>query len=75
MKRICPQCPSAVVYLAASPDRAGEQEIASSLLALYLADKEAAIKQALLVGDMAHAHRLVDGDAFKRGASLLPDLM
>jgi putative chitinase len=75
---------SPAVDLVASPDRAGEQEIAASLLALFLADKETAIKQALLAGDMAHARRLVNGgsngldrfsDAFKRGTSLLPDLM
>jgi len=72
------------VDLIATPDRACEQDIASSLLALFLGDKEIAIKQALVAGDMAHARRLVNGgshgldqftDAFKRGAALLPDAM
>lgn len=70
--------------LVESPERAGEQDIASSLLALFLGDKETAIKQALMAGDMAQARRLVNGgshgldqftDAFNRGKALLPDTM
>ena len=72
------------VDLIESPERAGEQDIASSLLALFLADKEIAIKQALMAGDMSQARKLVNGgshgidrftDAFQRGNALLPDTM
>ncbi|QSN64251.1 peptidoglycan-binding protein [Caballeronia sp. M1242] len=72
------------VDLVETPERAGERDIAANLLALFLADKEIAIKQALVAGDMAHARRLVNGgshgldqftDAFRRGDALLPDAM
>ncbi|TCF96872.1 peptidoglycan-binding protein [Paraburkholderia strydomiana] len=72
------------VDLVSSPDLAGAQDIAANLLALFLADKEAAIKSALLSNNMAAARQLVNGgtngldrfvDAFQRGASLLPDAM
>lgn len=75
---------SPVVDLVASPDKACEKDIASSLLSLFLANKETAIKQALLAGDMVQARRLVNGgshgldrftDAFNRGAALLPDMI
>lgn len=72
------------VDLIASPDKAGSQDIAANLLALFLADQELAIKKALLANDLTTARRLVNGgsngldrftDAFTRGASLLPDTM
>ncbi len=70
------------VNLVAEPDRACDPAIAASLLALFLADKELAIKSALLAGNMALARQLVNGgsngldrfeDAFRRGTSLIPD--
>ncbi|MGA7777634.1 MAG: peptidoglycan-binding protein [Paraburkholderia sp.] len=70
------------VDLIKNPDLAGDPAIAANLLALFLADKELAIKNALLVGNMATARQLVNGgsngldrfeDAYKRGAALIPD--
>ncbi len=70
------------VDLVANPGLAGDPAIAADLLALFLADKEMAIKNALLAGDLATARRLVNGgtngldrfeDAYQRGASLIPD--
>jgi peptidoglycan L-alanyl-D-glutamate endopeptidase CwlK len=43
------------------PARANEPAIAAALLALFLKDKEAQIKQALLEHDLARARRLVNG--------------
>jgi len=43
------------------PDRANEPELASSILAAYIADKEVAIKTALLEDDLRTARRLVNG--------------
>lgn len=72
------------VDLIASPEKAGNQDIAANLLALFLADKELAIKKALLGNDMTTARRLVNGgsngldrfvDAFSRGSALLPNTM
>ncbi|PYE21693.1 hypothetical protein C7410_113116 [Paraburkholderia silvatlantica] len=65
------------------PDRASDPTVAAELLALFLADRELAIKKALLAGNMAMARQLVNGgtngldrfeDAFERGSSLIPDL-
>lgn len=70
------------VDLIAKPDLAGDPNVAANLLALFLADKELAIKQALLTGNMATARQLVNGgsngldrftDAYQRGAALIPD--
>jgi peptidoglycan L-alanyl-D-glutamate endopeptidase CwlK len=70
------------VDLITNPDLAGDAAIAADLLALFLADKELAIKNALLAGNMATARELVNGgtngldrfeDAYQRGAALIPD--
>ena len=70
------------VDLIKNPDLAGDPAVAANLLALFLADKELAIKNALLAGNMATARQLVNGgtngldrfeDAYKRGAALIPD--
>ena len=70
------------VDLIAKPDLAGDPAVAANLLALFLADKELAIKKALLAGNMATARQLVNGgsngldrfsDAYQRGAALIPD--
>jgi putative chitinase len=70
------------VDLIANPNLAGDPAIAANLLALFLADKELAIKKALLAGNMASARQLVNGgtngldrfeDAYQRGATLIPD--
>jgi putative chitinase len=69
------------VDLIANPNLAGDPAIAANLLALFLADKELAIKKALLAGNMATARQLVNGgtngldrfeDAYQRGAALIP---
>jgi putative chitinase len=65
-----------------NPDLAGDPNVASNLLALFLADKELAIKKALLAGNMASARELVNGgtngldrfeDAYQRGSTLIPN--
>lgn len=70
------------VDLVANPDRASDPVIAAGLLALFLADREMAIKKALLAGNMATARQLVNGgsngldrfeDSYQRGAALIPD--
>ncbi|NPT58184.1 peptidoglycan-binding protein [Paraburkholderia elongata] len=70
------------VDLVTNPDLAGDPEIASSLLALFLADRELQIKSALLAGNMALARQLVNGgsngldrftDAYQHGEALIPD--
>jgi putative chitinase len=70
------------VDLISHPELAGDPTIAADLLALFLADKELAIKNALLAGNMATARQLVNGgtngldrfeDAYQRGAALIPD--
>lgn len=70
------------VDLVADPDLACDPNIAANLLALFLADKELAIKSALLAGNMATARKLVNGgtngldrfeDAYQRGNALIPD--
>ena len=43
------------------PDRANEPRTAARILACFLADKEAAIRDALAGGDLASARRLVNG--------------
>lgn len=72
------------VDLVASPDKASDPAIAAELLALFLADREMAIKNALLAGNMTMARQLVNGgsngldrfeDAYQRGAALIPDLL
>lgn len=70
------------VDLVANPDQASDPVTAAGLLALFLADREMAIKQALLAGNMATARQLVNGgsngldrfeDSYQRGSSLIPD--
>jgi putative chitinase len=70
--------------LEAHPDLAIASDIAAQLLALFLADKEIAIKSALTRGDLPSARRLVNGgtngmdrfaDAFARGDQLFPKSM
>ncbi|MCP3711418.1 peptidoglycan-binding protein [Paraburkholderia sp. CNPSo 3274] len=74
---------STPIDLVSDPDRASDPTVAAELLALFLADRELAIKKALLAGNMAMARQLVNGgtngldrfeDAFERGSSLIPDL-
>lgn len=66
--------------LVKDPDEAGKPETAAALLALFLKDKELAIKEALLDGDLKAARRLVNGgshglerftDAYRRGETLI----
>ena len=63
-----------------NPELANDAETAANLLASFLKNKEMAIKQALLVGDLAGARRLVNGGshgleafkiAFKTGEKLI----
>ncbi|MFL9912247.1 peptidoglycan-binding protein [Paraburkholderia sp. RL17-337-BIB-A] len=70
------------VDLVENPDLAGDPAIAADLLALFLADRELPIKNALLAGNMATARQLVNGgtnglvrfeDAYQRGVNLIPD--
>jgi len=67
--------------LESNPDLALAADIAADLLAIFLADKEGPIKNALIHSDMLSARRLVNGgshgidrftDAFTRGDSLIP---
>lgn len=67
------------VNLLKEPDRACEADIAANLLALFLADRERQIKEALLEWDFRGARRLVNGgshglerftDAYKIGIAL-----
>ncbi len=66
------------------PDLANEPDIASRLLARFLASKEIRIKKELLEGDLKGARKLVNGgshglerftSAFAIGRELLPDIM
>ena len=66
--------------LVKNPDRANDPDIAAKILALFLKDKEARIKEALLENDLRRARRLVNGgshgladftDAFNIGNSLI----
>jgi peptidoglycan L-alanyl-D-glutamate endopeptidase CwlK len=68
--------------LVTNPDLACDPRIASELLASFLKRHEAAIKAALLNGDLSTARRLVNGGsngldrfigAFQIGQSLLPE--
>ncbi|WP_248320840.1 peptidoglycan-binding protein [Caballeronia sp. Sq4a] len=70
------------VDLVANPERASDTTVAANLLALFLADKELDIKNALLAGDTRLARRLVNGgshgldrfeDAYRRGLALIPN--
>ena len=47
--------------LVKNPDRANDPDIAAKILALFLKDKEARIKEALLENDLKTARRLVNG--------------
>ena len=66
--------------LVRNPELANEPTIAARLLAAFLGAKERAIKEALLIGDLRGARRLVNGgshgldrfaDAYRRGDSLI----
>jgi peptidoglycan L-alanyl-D-glutamate endopeptidase CwlK len=66
--------------LVKNPELANDAQIAAQLLASFLKAKEMAIKQALLVNDLAGARRLVNGgshgleafkEAFKTGEKLI----
>lgn len=66
--------------LVEQPDLANQPEIAAALLASFLKAKERRIKEALLVGDLRSARRLVNGgsnglekfeDCYTRGNALL----
>ncbi len=70
------------VDLIVYPERASDTTVAANLLALFLADKERDIKNALLDGDTRLARRLVNGgshgldrfdDAYRRGLALIPN--
>jgi peptidoglycan L-alanyl-D-glutamate endopeptidase CwlK len=64
------------------PEKANDPKIASQLLALFLKDKEARIRDALDSGDLAAARKLVNGgshgldefsDAYQIGDRVLPE--
>lgn len=64
------------------PEQASNPALAGQLLARFLKDKERAIKEALLEGDLRHARRLVNGgshglerftDAYQRGDGLIAE--
>ena len=66
--------------LATNPELANDPAIAGKLLAAFLKDKERAIKEALIIGDLRLARRLVNGgshgldrfsDAFRIGEGLI----
>jgi len=66
------------------PDKANDPDIASRLLASFLADKEVRIKKELLEGDLRGARRLVNGgshglerftSAFEIGKELIPETL
>ncbi|MGZ8521725.1 MAG: hypothetical protein ACXWX7_16425 [Candidatus Binatia bacterium] len=66
--------------LATNPELANDPTIAGKLLAAFLKDKERAIKEALIIGDLRLARRLVNGgshglerfsNAFRIGESLI----
>jgi len=68
------------VSLITNPDAAADPNHAAALLALFMADKERGIKEALLVDDFRAARRLVNGgshgldrftDAYRRGQALI----
>jgi len=66
--------------LATDPELANDPAIAGNLLAAFLKDKERALKEALIIGDLRLARRLVNGgshgldrftEAFRIGDSLI----
>ena len=70
------------IDLVSDPAKANDPTIAASLLALFLQDKEARIRDALAFGDLAEARKLVNGGshglaeftaAFRTGERILPD--
>jgi peptidoglycan L-alanyl-D-glutamate endopeptidase CwlK len=69
------------VDLVTNPDLANEPQVAATLLARFLVDREDRIREALAENDLATARRLVNGgsngldrftDAFNRGMELIP---
>ena len=67
--------------LVTNPELANDPEIAATLLAKFLGDRENAIREALAANDLATARRLVNGgshgldkfaDTFNRGMQLIP---
>ena len=70
------------IDLVSDPAKANDPTIAARLLALFLQDKEARIRDALAFGDLAEARKLVNGGshglaeftaAFRTGERILPD--
>ena len=66
--------------LATNPELANDPAIAGKLLAVFLKDKERAIKEALIIGDLRLARRLVNGgshgldrfaDAYRIGDTII----
>jgi peptidoglycan L-alanyl-D-glutamate endopeptidase CwlK len=66
--------------LVADPEQANDSKIASKLLAAFLKDQEAPIREALARDDLAEARKLVNGgrhglaeftDAYRRGQALI----
>ena len=71
------------VDLLSAPDLANAPEIAASLLALFLADKAVAMREAVASGDLAKARKLVNGgshgldrfkDVFRLAGGIWPDM-
>lgn len=67
--------------LVTNPELANDPEVAATLLARFLGDRENAIREALAANDLATARRLVNGgchgldkfaDTFNRGMQLIP---
>jgi peptidoglycan L-alanyl-D-glutamate endopeptidase CwlK len=64
-----------------NPELANDPHVAATLLARFLGNREARIREALAANDLATARRLVNGgsngldrftDAFNRGLQLIP---
>jgi putative chitinase len=70
------------VDLVTTPDLANDVQVAATLLARFLGDREDRIREALAASDLATARRLVNGgsnglerfsDAFNKGMALIPE--
>jgi putative chitinase len=68
--------------LVTNPDLANDVQVAATLLARFLGDREDRIREALAASDLATARRLVNGgsngldrftDAFNKGMKLIPE--
>jgi len=69
------------VDLVTSPELANDPQVAATLLARFIGDRENPIREALAANDLATARRLVNGgslglnkftDTFNRGMQLIP---